>query len=168
MPPSRRGKPELIAVLLQHGRELSTRMILFHQKLAGQFDLNATDHKCLDLARHEPAVTAGRLAELTGLTTGAITAALDRLERAGFIQRERDPADRRRVIVRARPEGLQKLAPHFADFARSMAALHEHYTVAEMELLIDYHLRCIKALKDATAALGSAADQPTPTGPLKR
>jgi DNA-binding MarR family transcriptional regulator len=140
-------RPELAAALLVAGREMSARIILFHQALVGQFGLNATDHKCLDIAKHEEVITAGRLAELTGLTTGAITAALDRLERAGFARRERHSEDRRKVVVRVLPEGQKKLAPFFASFAQSMARMHENYTAAELALLLDYQKRCIHVLK---------------------
>src|SRR5688572_17181329 len=85
------------------GRELSARTILFHQALADKLGLNLTDHRCLDLAQRANSVaplTAGQLAELTGLSTGAITGVLDRLEKAGFIRREKDPNDRRQLFVR--------------------------------------------------------------------
>ena len=149
-------RSDLIAALLTQGREMSARIILFHQTLAARFELNATDHKCLDLARHETDVTPGRLAEITGLTTGAITAAMDRLERAGFVRRERDASDRRKVIVRMLPAAMQKLAPHFAEFGRAMGAIHEDYSVAELELLHDYQARCIAVLKAQTDKLSNS------------
>lgn len=155
---------------MQQERELSARVILFHQSLAGLFGLNATDHKCLDLARREPVVTAGRLAELTGLTTGAITAVLDRLERAGFARRERDRTDRRKVIVTVLPAGQRQLAPHFAGLARAMAEVHGQYSASELELLIGYQRRCIAALQAATTQLQAppAADKKTKRPPARK
>jgi len=164
MPPPPTSKDALRAALLSHGREMSARIILFHQSLAGRFGLNATDHKCLDLAKHEPEITAGRLAALTGLTTGAITAVLDRLERAGFVRRERVAADRRKVVVRVLPEGQRQLAPHFIKFARAMDALHAGYTGAELKLLADYHTRCIAVLKTHTALQRAAASPAVRSG----
>jgi DNA-binding transcriptional ArsR family regulator len=82
------------------GREVSARMVMFHQAIAERLGLNATDHKALDLLGRAGPITAGELAELTGLTTGAITGIIDRLEKAGFVRRENDPKDRRRVIIR--------------------------------------------------------------------
>ena len=61
--------------------------------------MNRTDGRCLDVLSIEGPVTAGRLAEVTGLTTAAITAVIDRLERLGYARRTRDPSDRRKVIV---------------------------------------------------------------------
>src|SRR5687768_10615436 len=84
------------------GREESARSVMFLQAVAGRLGLSAIELKCLDLALRagpEP-LTAGRLATLTGLTTGAVTGVVDRLEEGGFVRRERDPDDRRRVIVR--------------------------------------------------------------------
>ena len=146
-------RPAQIAALLLQGREMSTRLILFHQTLVGRFGLNATDHKCLDLARHQTAISPGKLAELTGLTTGAITAALDRLERAGFVARVRDQADHRKVGVQVLPKGQQKLAPAFESFSRSMTNVLSRYDTAELETIRDYQARCIEVFKAHSASL---------------
>ena len=149
-----RTKKELNEALLLSGREMSGRIILFHQAIAARFGLNPTDYKSLDLARHEKAgITPGRLAELTGLTTGAITAALDRLERAGFVRRDRDDVDRRKVIVRVLPEAHQKLAPLFAGLAEAMTVLHRTYIADELALILDYQAACIDVLEEQTKAL---------------
>ncbi len=86
------------------GKDFASAILMFHTALAERLGLNATDHKALDLiARHGP-LTAGRLAETTGLTTGAVTGIVDRLERAGFAVRERDTVDRLVVRIVAVPE----------------------------------------------------------------
>ncbi|MFO0661835.1 MAG: MarR family transcriptional regulator [Polyangiaceae bacterium] len=120
MPIDRAKTAEIIRELGDLGRELSTRTILFHQSVAENLGLNVTDHKCLDfvLRAGEEEITAGRLSELTGLTTGAVTGVLDRLERAGFIQREKDPRDRRQIVIRALPERLPELEAIFEPFER--------------------------------------------------
>src|SRR5579872_4079949 len=82
------------------GRQLSAYTLLFHQAVAEHLGLNVTDLKCLDLARSEARLTPSRLAEVTGLTTAAVTTILDRLEQAGFVRRERDPSDRRKILVK--------------------------------------------------------------------
>ncbi|MBW4718975.1 MarR family winged helix-turn-helix transcriptional regulator [Saccharothrix obliqua] len=83
-----------------YARETSALTILFHSRVAEQMGLSPTDEKCLDLAmRAEGPVTAGRIAELSGLSTGAVTGVIDRLERAGYVRRVRDPHDRRKVLV---------------------------------------------------------------------
>jgi DNA-binding MarR family transcriptional regulator len=86
------------------GRELATKTVLFHQAVATRLGLNATDLKCLDLLRQtQTPLTAANLAALTGLTGGAITGVADRLEAAGFVERVRDRADRRRWELRPSP-----------------------------------------------------------------
>src|SRR6266567_8630524 len=82
------------------GRQLSQATVLFHAQIAEHVGLSATDHKCLDLAvQAERPLTAGQIADLSGLSTGAVTGVIDRLERAGFVRRVRDPHDRRKVLV---------------------------------------------------------------------
>ncbi|MEV0680951.1 MarR family transcriptional regulator [Actinosynnema sp. NPDC050436] len=83
-----------------YARETSTLTILFHSRVAEQMGLSPTDEKCLDLAlRADEPITAGRIAELSGLSTGAVTGVIDRLEKAGYVRRVRDPHDRRKVLV---------------------------------------------------------------------
>src|SRR5438105_15388836 len=99
---SRPSRAKLLQTLATEvGRTLSTHTVMLHAAVAERLGLNITDHKALDFAcRGGGPVTAGELAELTGLTTGAITGVIDRLEKAGFARRERDPNDRRRIILR--------------------------------------------------------------------
>src|SRR4051794_6569019 len=81
-------------------RNMGAQAVLFHVQVADALGLNATDLRCLVIAGDAP-VTAGRLAELTGLTSGAITGVIDRLERGRFVRRSEDPRDRRRVVIEA-------------------------------------------------------------------
>src|SRR5262245_18986186 len=105
------------------GRELSTRTILFHQAIAQRLGLNATDHKCLDIVRHVQAMTAGELAERTGLTTGAISGVIDRLQRAGFVSRARDANDRRHVLIRPKAERVRNIAQVLESLDAAWSAL---------------------------------------------
>src|ERR671929_1333638 len=92
-------KEEMIQAINDKFREMSTETIMFHQAVGDVLGLHITDHKCLDLIYRFGAMPAGRLAELTGLTTGAVTGIIDRLEEAGYVRRANDPKDRRRTIV---------------------------------------------------------------------
>jgi DNA-binding MarR family transcriptional regulator len=114
--------------------------VFLHQAIAQTVGLNATDTRCLDLVGSHPdgTVTAGRLSELTGLTTGAITHILDRLEKRGFVERVRDSEDRRRVFVRVRGESLQPLLPQYEALGQAYLALIEHYSDSELRLLFGY------------------------------
>src|SRR5688500_5827036 len=84
-----------------------------HEAVADRLGLNPTDLRCLGLATSEPGLTPTRLAELAGLTTGAITGVLDRLERAEFVRREPDPSDRRRLRVQLVPDRLGELTAYY-------------------------------------------------------
>src|ERR671933_2350999 len=90
---------ETIRSIVDKFREMSIETIMFHQAVADVLGLHITDHKCLDLLHRFGAMPAGRLGELTGLTTGAVTGIIDRLEKAGYARRTNDPKDRRRTIV---------------------------------------------------------------------
>jgi len=126
--------------LLDLGRTVSTRTVFLHQAIAQQVGLNATDTKCIDLILRGPpeGVTAGWLSEQTGLTTGAITHILDRLERRAFVERVRDTADRRRVFVRVRLESLEPLGPLYEAIGKAFGDLAKRYTDKELEVICDY------------------------------
>jgi predicted ArsR family transcriptional regulator len=109
---------------------------MFHSAIAERLGLNTTDHKCLDILNSQGSLTAGQLAELTGLTTGAVTGVIDRLEHAGYVCRARDPHDRRRVIVQ----------PVDDKAARDIGPLFGHFTdryVPRLEKLQDDELRLV-------------------------
>jgi DNA-binding MarR family transcriptional regulator len=110
----------------------------FDQAVADALGLNRTDLRCLDVLEREGAVTAGRLAEATGLTTGAMTTALDRLERAGYARRVRDTADRRRVLVEVTPQALRDAGRFYGEHAALSERLYQRYTEAQLELLLEF------------------------------
>jgi DNA-binding MarR family transcriptional regulator len=119
------------------GRELATTSLFFHTLVAGKVGLNATDTRCLDiLARSgSVAMTAGSLTEATGLTTGAITGILDRLERAGFLKRVKDATDRRKVLIELVPVEMARLGQLYDGLGASMEELAGRYTVAELQMI---------------------------------
>ena len=119
-----RRREELLARLNYEFRQLSAATVLFHQAVADRLGMNITDHKCADILALAGPLTAGELARRTGLTTGAITGVIDRLERAGCARRVRDPSDRRRVIVEPiRKRIEERIAPLFESMARATAEL---------------------------------------------
>jgi DNA-binding MarR family transcriptional regulator len=139
------------------GQELSNATIAFHEAVAEGLGLHVTDHKALGyLYRHGP-LPAGRLAELSGLTTGSATAMIDRLERAGYVKRERDPEDRRKVIVviGATEDQLAAVRGMFAHMLRALGKHIPEYSQEEQDLLKDFMQRNIAALREATASLRS-------------
>jgi DNA-binding MarR family transcriptional regulator len=104
-------------------RRLIAEAIAAHEVVAASLALNPTDLRCLELAGSEAEMTPTRLAELSNLTSGAVTGVLDRLERGGFVRRESDPSDRRRLLVRIDPEKRAELEAQYAPIIeRAVAA----------------------------------------------
>src|SRR5258706_417211 len=105
------NRDELMAALNRALREVSGLSVLYSQALAERLGINSTDLECLDVITLRGPVTAGELARATGLTRGAITGVIDRLERKGFAKRGAARADRRKVLVRATPAVERRIAP---------------------------------------------------------
>lgn len=104
-------------------------LIVFNQQVADRLGMGMTDMQVVGhIQREGGAMTPGRLAELTGLSTGTITGVLDRLENAGFIRRERDPGDRRRVLLHVEATRLQRdVAPLYAAQGERLAEVVEQF-----------------------------------------
>jgi DNA-binding MarR family transcriptional regulator len=166
-------RARLLRKLWDLGRVVSTETVFLHQAIAQSVGLNATDTKCIDLILRGPeaGVTAGWLSERSGLTTGAITHILDRLEKRRFIKRERDPQDRRKVLVRVLPEALAPLIPKYEAVGRAHLKLAEQYSDKELELIGDYFEKSA-AISEAELARFIRENrvdvEPKPSGNLKR
>ncbi len=80
-------------------RRHSTAVVLFHHAIAERLGIGPSDHKCLDLLRERGPMTGSELAEISGLTTGAITGVAARLEEAGYVTRQPHPIDGRKQIL---------------------------------------------------------------------
>jgi DNA-binding MarR family transcriptional regulator len=134
------NREKFLARLWELGRQVSTQTVFLHQAIAQRVGLNATDTKCVDLILRGPAegVTAGWLSDQAGLTSGAITHILDRLEQRGFVERVRDERDRRRVFVRVRLQSLAPLAPLYERIGRAYLRLAERYSDRELKVICDY------------------------------
>jgi DNA-binding MarR family transcriptional regulator len=117
---------------------LIAQAVATHEAVAARLGINPTDLRCLGLIGHEPGLTPTRLAELTGLTTGAVTGVLDRLERAGFVRREPDPEDRRRLTVRVNPERMGELAEYFQPLIARAVELSADWTPKARRDLMRY------------------------------
>ncbi|MFG3349640.1 MarR family transcriptional regulator [Streptomyces sp. NPDC048018] len=129
-----------------HGeaRRYMASYALFNQAVADRLRLHPTDVQCLNLLglEREP-VTIGRVAELTGLTTGSATRLVDRLERAGYVRRERDAEDRRRVMVAPEPGRMAELADFWQRLNGAWGGLFDAYDDAEITLITDYMRRSV-------------------------
>jgi DNA-binding MarR family transcriptional regulator len=141
-----------VDAIAAQGRANSTATVLFHAAIAERLGLNPSDHKCADLmmSQSEPC-TPGRLAELTGLSTGAITGVIDRLERAGFLEREHDPEDRRRVLLRLTQTRAPEMQALFAPLGKRMRAVCDNFTIAELAVVLRF-MREINVVTEELAA----------------
>lgn len=130
-----RDRDAIRAALVAAGRALGNSSAMLNHAVAERLGIHATDWECVSLLNEAlpSALTAGQIAELTGLSTGAVTGVIDRLEAAGFVARERDPADRRRVIVRLDGTKMVSVMPLFAGMLADMMALHDRYTDDELD-----------------------------------
>jgi DNA-binding MarR family transcriptional regulator len=139
-PPSR---DDLLKTLDETLRNVGAQSVLMSDAVAKLVGLNSTDLECLDMLGLAGATTAGRLASATGLTTGAMTAVIDRLERAGFARRVRDAEDRRCVLVEARPEKLRRIEMLYVPIANAVARLNEEYGDRQLAVIVDYLSRAV-------------------------
>jgi DNA-binding MarR family transcriptional regulator len=124
-----------------------------HEAVAERLGINSTDLRCLVLASREPGLQPTRLAELAGLTTGAITGVLDRLERAGFVRREPDPADRRRLRVRLVADRVGEIEGYYEPLLERAQQLTEAWEPTAREHVAEYVESFAAALREEAARL---------------
>ncbi|WP_367132884.1 MarR family winged helix-turn-helix transcriptional regulator [Saccharothrix sp. HUAS TT1] len=131
-----------------YARESSALTVLFHSRVAERMGLSPTDEKCLDLAmRAEGPITAGRIAELSGLSTGAVTGVIDRLERAGYVRRVRDPHDRRKVLVEVTVDDEGAVADLFVGALDTLREVLAGFTPEERDVLERYNQALIETFR---------------------
>jgi DNA-binding MarR family transcriptional regulator len=132
-------KKDLIAELISEFRVAGNQDSAFDNLAADRLGLNRTDLHCINIIENSGGLTAGQLATEAGLTSGAVTGVIDRLERAGYARRVSDPADRRRVKVEVTPKFYARAdkiwGPVAADWASRLGG---RFTAAELEQAIDF------------------------------
>jgi DNA-binding MarR family transcriptional regulator len=134
-------------------RKSSAQGTMFAQAVAEQAGISSSDMDCMDFLNMEGRMTAGRLAELTGLTTGAITGVIDRMEKAGFVRRERDDSDRRKVFIALVPDRLGEIGGFYELLQRAMQKQCDAYTDAELRLILRYAADSYRSILEATNQL---------------
>lgn len=132
------NQPGIGQEVIQNLRRLSTRMVLFQQFAAQSLGLAHTDFKTADILNETGPITAGELAKITGLTTGSVTTLIDRLEQAGLVRREKDPNDRRRVIIIPIKDKQPQIRQHFWPLNEAMMELSSNYTESELALINEF------------------------------
>jgi len=135
---SQEGKQALAGRLMLALRRSSAAGVLHGQTVARRVGVNSSDLECLDLILMSGPSSAGDIARHTGLTSGAVTGLIDRLERLGLVERTADPADRRKVLVRVREDRIGPIAALYAPLEKAMQALLAGYSKEELKVLIDF------------------------------
>ena len=147
-----RSRAELLADLRRVGREHSDATVLFHSALASAMGLHPTDYKALGVLDRIGPMSAGELGRHTGLAAASVTNLIDRLVAKGFLRRELDPLDRRRVLLHA---DLAELIDNefFASWPRSATELWERYSDSELAIILDFLADTAERLRMRTEAL---------------
>jgi DNA-binding MarR family transcriptional regulator len=149
------GVPEAL------GRALGAATQQFHAAVAERLGVGVTDYRCLELlhrSSEDGPVTPGVLAEHTGLTSGAITAVLDRLEKAGLVRRDKDATDRRQVVVRLLPERAREIEALFEPLQRGWTALARSHDARELAAIRGFMARAAALLQQQAAELRGASE----------
>lgn len=148
-----RDKQTRVELLERKIREANAQRTLYGGVLAGKLGLHQTDLECLFMITLSENVTPGQLVQATGLTSGAITGVVDRIERAGYIKRERDTNDRRRVFLVPNMERIEEIrAVNKRTNAKWLEELST-YSEDELNFLLDFADRNYEAAVNATVAL---------------
>ncbi|MGH3375819.1 MAG: MarR family winged helix-turn-helix transcriptional regulator [Actinoallomurus sp.] len=136
-------RAKLVAELSHEARVSTLWTVLLHSAIASRSGINVTDMQCINLLQLRGPMTPGQLADAMFLTTGgAITAVIDRLEKAGMVRRRRDDEDRRRVMVETADDGpIIELGGRFDPVAELYTKLLDTYTDEQLELIHDYLAR---------------------------
>jgi DNA-binding MarR family transcriptional regulator len=134
-------------------RKMGAQSVIISRTVADRFGLHTTDLEVLDLIFLRKQASAGELADATGLTSGAVTALIDRLVAAGYVERSEDPHDRRRVIVRVRQEAIEPIKDTYLAMQKRMFELWSSYSARDLETITDFATRSTALAVDCCKAI---------------
>lgn len=147
-------KTDLKKRALMAVRDYGIQLTLFRNAMSERSGFNVTDMECLRLLYLKGVATPSELARQTGLTSGAATAMLDRLEKAGFIERQPNPEDRRGTLILPVKSGAQKVASWFESARKAQDELISSYSEKELEIISDVFERFVKVWEQERLKLG--------------
>ncbi|MGW2373615.1 MULTISPECIES: MarR family winged helix-turn-helix transcriptional regulator [Kitasatospora] len=133
---------------------MSNQLSLLNNHVVAQLDLKNVDLDCLDLINSQGPISPGNLARRAGLHPATVTGILDRLQRGGWVTRERDPIDRRAVVVRALRDRNPELLHLYSGMNASLDDICEGYEPAQLEVIADFLSRTAEAGTAASEAMG--------------
>lgn len=141
----------LLKAIADAGRASGASAVMLHMAMSEKLGLGPGDGKAYDLVLRRGPLTAGELGSATGLTSGSVTALIDRLEAGGYVYRKRDENDRRKVYVHANPAQMATFAPLMSEFLAGLDQLHASYEDEALQLLADY-MHKVTSLAEETIA----------------
>ena len=148
--PRRRMEGEFLLAL----RRAGSVMQLLGAAAADRIGINVTDLNCLNILTLRGRMTAGELARATGLTTASITGVLDRLEDGGFVRREKDPHDRRRVVIRPNPEQrLRDVGAFFGPVVQAWREAAAQYSDEQLATILAFQQQLEQIMRDRLVEL---------------
>jgi len=131
-------RTELTDAISREIRRQQVRTDAFDDTVAIALGLNRSDHRCLDVLEQEGPLPAGKLAKAVGLSTAAITTAVDRLEARGYVVRRDDPSDRRRVLIEITPKVNEAMWRFYAPLAQTAEQLYGRFSEDELALILRF------------------------------
>jgi DNA-binding MarR family transcriptional regulator len=155
---------ELVARVGVNIRKMGAQSVITSRTIADRFGMHMTDLEVLDLIFLRERVSAGELADATGLTSGSVTALIDRLAKAGYVERCDDPTDRRKVLVRARHDNIEPIKATYMLMQKRMFALWSTFDARDLMVIADFLSRstdlavaCCKEIQEDAPASSQRA-----------
>ena len=146
----RRSRAELIAAFDREARRVGSLATLHNHAVADFMRCHPTDQECIDLLDWTGPLTAGEIGLHLGLSSGAVTGLVDRLEAGGWVRRERDPADRRRVVVHLSGERTGDLWPLYQPFSETIDAYRDRLGARDLRVVVEFLEFANEAITEAT------------------
>src|SRR5262249_42179730 len=153
---SRRSKRDLFLETMLACREFTSAVDVVNQMIGERMGINRTDHRLLEILDRRGPMTAGDLADASHLTTGAVTAVIDRLERAGYARRIRDTEDRRRVLVEQMPEGKKTAMKYYGPFMNRSFEAMSHFNAQQLAAIRDFMREAAEMTTEYAKTVGFA------------
>jgi len=157
---AQRMKEDLKQQVILGAREYGIGSVLFRHVIGEMLGVNATDMECLGVIVFKGVATPSELAQFTGLSSGATTAMLDRLEKSELIARRPNPKDRRSTHIVLVKETAAKLAPLFASLREAQDQILSSYSEPELELLADFFTRSVTMWEEERNKLLKQKEEP--------